>query len=41
MTPASIFKFMWISLLDNVMKRVRNRTARFRCVFGNTDGYGF
>jgi hypothetical protein len=20
--------------------RVRNRTARFRCVFGTTDGYG-
>jgi hypothetical protein len=22
------------------LKRVRNRTARFRCVFGSTDGYG-
>jgi hypothetical protein len=27
--------------LHNVMKRVRNRTARFRCVFGSTDDYGF
>jgi hypothetical protein len=31
---------MWISLLHNVVKRVRNRTARFRCVFGSKDGYG-
>jgi hypothetical protein len=22
------------------LKRVGNRTARFRCVFGSTDGYG-
>jgi hypothetical protein len=22
------------------LKRVRNRTAQFRCVFGSTDGYG-
>jgi hypothetical protein len=22
------------------LKRVRNRTARFRCVFGSTDDYG-
>jgi hypothetical protein len=33
-TPASasIFRFIWISLLHNVVKRIRNRTARFRCV---------
>jgi hypothetical protein len=24
----------------HVVKRVRNRTARFRCVFGSTDAYG-
>jgi hypothetical protein len=23
------------------LKRVRNRNARFRCVFGSTDSYGF
>jgi len=23
----------------NAVKHIRNRTARFRCVFGNTDGY--
>jgi hypothetical protein len=41
-TPAaaSIFQSIWISLLHNFVKRVRNRTARFRCVFGSTDGYG-
>jgi hypothetical protein len=39
--PASIFRLMWISLVHNVVKRVHNRTARFRCVFGSTDGYGF
>jgi hypothetical protein len=37
---ASIFRFIWISLLHNVLKRVRNRTARLRCVFGSIDGYG-
>jgi hypothetical protein len=37
-TPASIFRFIWISFLHNVVKRVRNRTACFRCVFGNKDG---
>jgi hypothetical protein len=36
---ASIFRLIWISLLHNVAKRVRNRTSRFRCVFGGTDGY--
>jgi hypothetical protein len=41
-TPASasIFRLIWISLLHNVVKRFRNRTARFRCVFGSTGGYG-
>jgi hypothetical protein len=41
-TPASasIFRLMWISLLHNVVKRVRNRTERFSCLFGSTDGYG-
>jgi hypothetical protein len=41
-TPASvsIFRLIWISLLHNVAKRVRNRTARFRFVFGSRDGYG-
>jgi hypothetical protein len=29
---------VWISLLHIVVKRVRNSTARFRCVFGSTDG---
>jgi len=36
----SIFIFIWISLLHNVVKRVRKRTARFCSVFGRTDGYG-
>jgi hypothetical protein len=31
---------LWISLLHSVVKRVRNRTARFHCVFSSTDGYG-
>jgi hypothetical protein len=35
---ASIFRLMWISLLHNVAKRVRNRTVRFRCVFGSKHG---
>jgi len=30
-TPASNYRFIWISLLHNVLKRIRNRTARFRC----------
>jgi len=38
---ASIFKFIYTSLLHNVMKSVRNRTASFRCVSGSRDGYGF
>jgi len=33
-------RFLRISLLHNVPKRVHNRTARFRCDFGSTDGYG-
>jgi hypothetical protein len=37
---ASIFKLIQILLLHNVVKRVRNRPARFRCVFGSTDVYG-
>jgi hypothetical protein len=36
----SIFRFIWILLLHNVVKRVHNRTARFRCLFSSTDGYG-
>jgi hypothetical protein len=36
---ASIFRLIWISLLHNVVKRLRNRIARFRCVFSSTDGY--
>jgi len=32
-----IFKLILISLLHNVMKCVRNRTSRFRCVFCSTD----
>jgi hypothetical protein len=41
-TPAlaSIFRLILISLLHNVVNRVCNRTARFPCVFGNTDSYG-
>jgi hypothetical protein len=35
---ASIFRFIWISFLHNVLKRVRNRTMGFCCVFGSTDG---
>jgi hypothetical protein len=38
-TPASAFRMIWISLLHIVVKRVRNRTARFRCVFGSRDDY--
>jgi hypothetical protein len=38
---ASIFRLIWTSLFHNVVKRVRNRTARFRCVFGSRDGYEF
>jgi hypothetical protein len=44
-TPASvqvsalIFRLLWISLLHDVVKRVRNRTERFRCVFGIADGF--
>jgi len=38
-TPASIFRLIWISLLHNVLKRVRNRTAQFRCVFGSAACY--
>jgi hypothetical protein len=39
--PASNYRFIWISLLQNVMKSVQYGTARFRCVFGGTDGYRF
>jgi hypothetical protein len=34
---ASIFRLIWLSLLHNVVKRVRNKTARFRCVFVSTE----
>jgi hypothetical protein len=34
------FRLVWVSLLHNVVKRVRNRTALFRCVFGSTGGCG-
>jgi len=37
-TPASINRSIRISLLHNVVKRVRNSTARFRCAFCSTDG---
>jgi len=30
-----------INVQLNVVKRVCNRIAQFRCVFGSTDGYGF
>jgi hypothetical protein len=39
-TPASIFRLIRISLLHKVVKRVRDRTASFRRVFGSIDGYG-
>jgi hypothetical protein len=39
-TPASILRLIWIPLLHNVVKRGRNRTARFHCVFGSTDASG-
>jgi hypothetical protein len=32
----SNFRRIWILLLHIVVKRVRNSTARFRCVFGST-----
>jgi hypothetical protein len=35
---ASTFRLIWISLLHIVVKRVRNSTLRFRCVFGSTEG---
>jgi hypothetical protein len=34
----SNFRLIWILLPGIVVKRVRNSTARFRCVFGSTDG---
>jgi hypothetical protein len=37
----SIFILMLNSLLHNVAKRVRNRTARFRSFFDIIDGYRF
>jgi hypothetical protein len=37
-TPASVFRFMWISLHHNVVKRVGSSTERFRSVFCSTDG---
>jgi hypothetical protein len=38
---ASIFRLIWITLLYNVLIRVRNRTGSFRCVFGTADGHEF
>jgi hypothetical protein len=37
-TLASTFRLIWISLLHNVVKRVRSSTARFRCVVGSIEG---
>jgi len=37
-TLTSTFRLIWISLPHIVVKRVPNSTARFRCVFGSTDG---
>jgi hypothetical protein len=45
-TPASFqgvgvdFEFDMDFASTQRLKRVRNRTARFRCFFGSTDGYG-
>jgi hypothetical protein len=45
-TPASVqgvgvdFEFDVDFASPQRLKRVLNRTARFRCVFGSTDGYG-
>jgi hypothetical protein len=45
-TPASVqgigvdFEFDTDFASTQRLKRVRNRTARIRCVFGSTDGYG-
>jgi hypothetical protein len=36
---ALIFSLIQNLLLHNVLKRVRNRSARFRSVFGGTEGY--
>jgi len=33
------FKIHMHSATPNAVKRIRNKTARFRCVFGSTDGY--
>jgi hypothetical protein len=38
-TPASVQIFMDFASAQR-LKRVGNRTTRFRCVFGSTDGYG-
>jgi hypothetical protein len=38
-TPASVQIFMDFASAQR-LKRVGNRTARFRCVFGSTNGYG-
>jgi hypothetical protein len=38
-TPASLQIFMDFASAQR-LKRVGNRTARFRCVFGSTNGYG-
>jgi len=38
---ASNFLLIWFSLLCNVVKSIRNRTARSRYVFGSRDDYGF
>jgi hypothetical protein len=37
-TPASINGSIRISLLHNVVKRVRNSTTKFLCAFCSTDG---
>jgi hypothetical protein len=37
-TPASIFRLIWILFFHNVVIRVRNRTARFRCVCDSIEG---
>jgi hypothetical protein len=34
---ASIFSLIWISLLHNIVNRLRSSSARFRCAFCNID----
>jgi hypothetical protein len=38
--PLFIFFYRFLPRSPQRLKRVRSRTARFRCVFGSTDGYG-